>query len=916
MNKRISTLLIVVLVTFAKSSLFAQTKGDIRGVVISAETGKPLENATINVLLQKDSSTVGYKITDKKGEFSIANLNYGAYVLSLTFIGHEYKEVPFVLDKKSLLLDTVTLMNSAATLDEVVVSFKKPPMVVKEDTIEFNADSYKVKPEALAEDLLKKLPGIEVDRDGNITANGQQITQVYVDGKPFFGGDFKMATQNLPANILDKIQVVDKKTDKARFTKVDDGQREKIINITIKKDKRFGYFGRGNAGYGTDDRYNGRVTFNRFKGDRQISVFGSAGNINAGGRGDDQRASNGLNTNQRMGINYRNNYDKKLDIASSVSYGNNESITANDIKRQNVQTNPVLINDERQRGERNNKSFNWNADMEYKPDSMTEVRGKINATYGDNNNIQRNAIYLLRGFTDTSSAGYRNNFSNGNTLNFSGELNIMHRFKKERRSMTFGLTSNNGFSNNESIVNYFNEGTDVNGNPFTERRDQLTNNDSRNNRINLSFSYTEPIFKSNLIEFTYGYNWSVNNSDRETFDADNGKYDQLNDSLTNRFVNRSNNQRAGLKFVGIGKFYNYNFGVDMQDILQRNNNITKDSLVKQDFTNFLPSAGITFFNKKGRNINLFYNGEVRQPTLQQLQPVPDASDPLYQFSGNPDLKNEFTNNFNYKYDEVIRNSEININFAGSYSTTRDKIINNTVVDRSTGKRFVTPVNVNGVWQTGANLGYGMPIVKKVLRYSLSFGTNYNNGVSFVENKQNKLTNFNYNIGGRLNADVGEWLEFSYSTRFNRNSVKYSLQSNLNTVFYTNTHSFDISVEAPGGIELKSGFDIRENRGNTAQFNQTVSLLNAELVKHLMKRRMQISIQGFDLLNQNQNINRTVTPEFILDEVRNTLTRYFMLNIAYRFGKFGGGGGGRGPGGPGGGPRGGGGGFGGGRGMRM
>lgn len=481
--------------------------------------------------------------------------------------------------------------------------------------------------------------------------------------------------------------------------------------------------------------------------------------------------------------------------------------------------------------------------------------------------------------------------------------------------MTFGLNSNNGFSDMENFVNSLNEGVDTLGNPFSIATDRLTNNNSSNNRVNLTFSYTEPIFKSNLIEFTYGYNWSINKSDRTTFDGDNGKYEEINDSLSNRFRNSSNFQRAGLKFVGIGNFYNYNIGVDMQDMDQRNNNISKDSLVTQRFTNFLPSAGITFFNKKGRNINIFYNGQIQQPTIQQLQPIPDPSDPLYRFIGNPDLQNEFTHNINYKYNEVLRNSEININFSGNYSKTQDKIINNTRFNRVTGERTVMPVNVDGVWTTGSRLGFGMPIIKKILRYSLDAGINYGNGVSFFDDAENKSTNFNYNVGGRINADVGEWLEFSYSTRFNRNSVKYSLDQTRNNVFYTNNHSFDISVEAPGGIELKSGFDIRENRGNTAQFNQTVSLLNAELVKHLMKRKMQISIQGFDLLNQNQNINRTVTPEFILDEVRNTLTRYFMLNISYRFGKFGGGGG-RGPGGPGGGQRGGGGGFGGGRGMRM
>jgi len=901
----VSSIVCLTFVLFSQPT-FAQTnKGTVKGVILSAETGKPLENATVSLLLQQDSTTVGYKVSAKNGSFSFAGINYGDYFLAITYIGHSVKEYPFSLSRPELVLDSIHLLPESATLDEVVVSFKKPPIVVKEDTLEFNADSYKVKPESLAEDLLKKLPGIEVDRDGNITAQGQEVTKVYVDGKPFFGGDFKMATQNLPADIIDKIQLIDQKSDKARFTKVDDGQREKIINITIKKNKKVGYFGRASAGAGTDDRYNARMNLNRFKNSRQMSVFGSANNVNASdknGGGGGGKDKDGLNTTQRLGFNYRNSFKNKLDLSSSIAWNNNNSLNIKDLARQDLRADTNTGYNEQSRAKRSNQRFNWNADLEYKPDSMTEIRGRINATYSMGENSQQSTFQRLKDFYGQLSEGRRINSSESNNLNFSGDFNYMRRFKKAGRSITFGLSANTSDNGSDSYLDYENLGVTENYTPFSDIRKQYTEKNSRNNNARFSFSYTEPILEKYLLDFSYGYAFNKANDDTRTFDWLNGEYTDVNDSLTNFFRNNSHTQDAALKFVGTGKNYTYNFGARMQDITRENFNVSKDILAKQSFTNVVPSAGISFFNKKGRNANIFYNGDIKQPTLQQLQPVPEASNPMYQFLGNPDLVNEYSHNFSYKYEEFISSKEISISANGRLTTVENKIINYSDWD-STGKQFARPINIDGTWNTGLWANTSFPIIRKVLRVSFNTGGSYNKGKAFVRqplydglgkkvgdtSMLNTSTGITYNFGGGLNLDVNDILSFSYRGRMNKNNVRYSDEENMNTNFSSYTHSFDLDLDVPGGITMKTGFDVRTNKGGTATYNQSVYFWNAELSKHFLKRRLFVSLQGYDLLNQNQNVNRSVTANAIVDEISNALNRYFMLSVSYRLNKFGAGG---------------------------
>ncbi|HEY8388485.1 MAG TPA: outer membrane beta-barrel family protein [Parasegetibacter sp.] len=921
-------ILLTCLAIFTGNILFAQSKekGNLKGKLVSKDDRQALENATINLLKAADSTTVNYKVSEKDGTFTLKSVPYGNYILMVTFIGHDVFEKRVELNKPDLDLGELELLPAATDLDEIVITHTPPPIVVKEDTLEFHADAFKVLPGSLAEDILKKLPGVEVDRDGNITVHGQEITQIYVDGKPFFGGDLKMTTQNLPAELIDKIQLIDEKSNRSRFTGVDDGERRKVINLTIKKGMKKGYFGQANGAMGSKGLYNINATANRFLDSKQLGVVVSSNNMNAGdglrmrgggggrggggfnmggssvnvvgirsgpggfsmgggGNGGGISVGDGLNRSNRLNLNYRNSWDNKLDISSSFGIVNNANSSKEIMTRKDILADTFSIYNQTQNRTGKNLNLTMDFDLVYKPDTLTEIRGRINGSSATSNSESNNIFSTLYGGIDKTNDGHRINTNDNNSFKISGDFDYMRKFSKPRRSFTASVTLNSDNSKGDGLTDFLSNGVYPNGLPFIQETNQLTVQNTNNNRLTARFTYSEPIFKSNMLDFSYGYTMSRNENNRETYDFENGKYDQLNDSLTNLYNNNSDNHNAGIKFVGAGTKYQYNVGVAMQRIDQFNHNVSKDELAEQKFTNFIPSAGISFFNKKGRHFNLFYQGDVRQPTLQQLQPVRNQSNPLLEVLGNPDLKNEFTNSFNFKLDEFIASRELSLNLNGRYSTTSNKIVNNNTYDRTTGKQTVMPVNTNGAWSANYNASIGFPIIKKILRFSVNGGSSISKGVAFVDNQENQTTNNGFNGSARVNLDINQKFSFSYSGRLNRNSVKYSLEPNRNTVYYTTTHSFDVGAELPFGIHFRSDLDFMKNSGGSANFNRDFAIWNVELGKSFMKRKLTVDLVVNDLLNQNQSVSRTVSENSITDRTVNLLTRFFLFKVSYKLTRF-------------------------------
>ncbi|MBL0358612.1 MAG: carboxypeptidase-like regulatory domain-containing protein [Chitinophagaceae bacterium] len=576
----------IFLIILCNQQLYGQSSL-VKGMLYDSTLKKPVANATITLLQKKDSSLVSFSMTRNNGQFELTGLAHGEYRLLLTHTSYHTINKYFTISevKKNIELGTIFLTDRATTLDEVVIANETPPVTLVGDTIQYNAASFKTKPNANVEDLLKKLPGVKVDKDGNVKAQGEKVQKVLVDGKEFFGNDPKLATKNLPADAVDKVQVYDKQSDQAQLTGFDDGNSEKTINLKLKKDKKKGLFGKAMAGAGTGNRYQGRFNVNSFKGARQMSVIGMGNNSNAEGfsfmdilnftgamnqmRGlgngsgeismnisqDDPLAgliggnNNGINTTFGSGVNYNNIIGNKTDFRSNYFFSRFNPYRQSSLQRQYF----TPANLYRQNGYTDNLNLshrlNINADIQL--DSFNSVKITSAFSQQDTKNKTRSDYSTLSQSNKLINDGY----SNYDTENSGYNLNagILYRKKFHRRGRTFSvnlqgnLNNSNGSGKLASLTGFYNtDGSLLN----RDSVNQHNANSSDMNGYNARIAYTEPVFKRSLIEFSVGNSYNKNTAGKETFDYNqlNGKFDLPNADLTNHYISTYNTVNTGLRF--------------------------------------------------------------------------------------------------------------------------------------------------------------------------------------------------------------------------------------------------------------------------------------------------------------------------------------------------------------------------------
>ncbi|MDR6566153.1 Outer membrane receptor proteins, mostly Fe transport [Chitinophaga ginsengisegetis] len=904
-------------------------QGKIKGQLTDSTSRDAMPAATVVLLNAKDSSVATTTMTDNKGNFELTNIADGAYRLYVSFLGYKpiNKSIQINQDHKELSLGNIPMVLKGVNLNAVEILDEKPPIVVKKDTLEFNADAFKTRENAVVEDLLKKLPGVTVDKDGAITAQGETVTRVLVDGKPFFGNDPKLATKNLPANIIDKVQLIDRKSDQAQFTQIDDGQTEKTINITIKKDKKKGLFGRATAGYGTNDRYGVSLSLNRFRENQQMSLLGGGNNVNnmgytqqdamsfssaGGGRGGGGRGggrgmqqlmgggnNSGITRNWNTGLNFNQDFSKNLIVNGSYFFNdtknNIEQKTAKQTfstdKQGNATTNYDNTNSTSQTDNSNNR---FSARVEYTIDSFHSLIFSPTYSLTNGNSYSVTDNLSLNTNKDTLNRGLTYNDGQGHNENYGGTLLFRKRFKKAGRTLSLNFSYNNSDNDQEnyvkSSINYVSADSVVNFN----QRNQINTN-SRNEGVNLT--YTEPLGRDRFLEANYGITKYNSNSTKYTYDYDDakGEYNIMNDSLSNSFTNSTLNQQAGFAIRTNKLKYDYSIGLNVLFNNLENNTYSfltgKDSLITQNTVNFSPQASFNYTFSKNKRLHINYNGNTQQPSVQQLAPVPDNSNPLYIQLGNPDLKPSFTNNLSVNY-----NSFNNITFRGMFARlnggyTVNKIINATTLDPETGKQTVRPVNVNGNYNISGMVHNSIPL-SKTPGQNLNTGTSvsYNKDV-IVSNGINSSTNslqlsqsanvsymykelFDVSLGGSVNFNATNYSQASAGA----NDTRY-LDYNINT---------DFNINLPLGFMIGSDITCTMNRGRQAGYNLTSTMWNANVSKYVFpKKQGMIKIQGFDLLRQYISVSRTVADNYIQDVQSNVLQQYFMVSFTYFLNKFGG-----------------------------
>ncbi len=900
-------------------NLNAQSTASVTGVVFDTISKKGLAYSTVSIVHQKDSTLVSFTRADSAGKFKLSALPKGNYLITFSYVGYVPLWLPVKLSETEQLDLGKLILTDLLNASNVTVTARRPPVTINNDTVDFNTENFKTQPNAVVEDLLKKLPGVTVDKDGTVKVNGQKVNRILVNGKEFFTGDPKMATKNLDADAVDKVQVFDKKSDRAEFTGMEDGQSEKTINLKLKKDRDNSTFGRVTAGAGTDKRFDAQANLNNFKGDRQLSFIGMGNNTNKQGfsindvmnftgdlargmrngggvnirlGGDDNGGLpiSGMGPNQQGvadtysgGLNYNNIWKKKTDLNINGMFSDVNLVTDRDINRKNVLPGNNFDYVSKSSNAKHNQQQRVNAILDQKIDSFTSVRFTPQLAF------QKNANRAISNYVSTNDKGLKINEGSSNSssvsdaVNFNSNLLFRHKFKKKGRtiSSTTSLAYNSSKQDgNLKTTNRFY----IAGIPLPDSIVNQTNlRDATTRSIGTNLVYTEPIGLKSLLEVNGFYNTNNGESKRDTYDynGSSGKFDIKNTALSNDFRNIYNYGGGGASIRANFKKFSLTAGTNIQFSELGSINNTNGFVINQKFTDLLPLVNVQYKRKNTSSIGFNYNTSTTQPSTFQLQPVADISDPLNTYIGNPNLKRSYSHNLSLNMSSIDIYTQNNLFAFISYNQVNDAIVTSDEIKQN-GARVSTPVNANGNFILVGNVSAGFPVKKIKSRVDIGLGANVSRTMSFVNGDPNAIDNYSItpNFGYQFVLDTS--FDISLSARINFNTAKYSLQPQLNNQFLQQVYGIDVTNYFLGGFVLNNNLDVTINSGRSDGFNATVPLWNVSLAKSFLKyKRGEFKLSVFDLLNQNQGINRTANQNFIQDTRYNVLQRYFMLSFSYR-----------------------------------
>lgn len=906
MNRYIKYTICSLLLTFLCFEVNAQFDFSVSGVVVD-EFKQPLPKLGVKILNASDSSFVKGTTSSDKGRFRVSALPEGNYIVSLSYLGYNTynKNISLTPDNKQLLLGTIEMVPSDIMLSETVVMGKTPDIISKEDTLEYNAASFKTQPNAVVEDMIKKMPGIEIDDNGKITANGKEIKKILVDGQEFFSDDPKVASKNLPANMVEKLQVIDRKSDEARFSGVDDGEDETVINLTVKKGMKNGWFGNVQAGGATDARYEATLMANYFKDSNQLTLLAGANNTNNMGANDlgssmfsgsSRRgrggwgAMQGENSSVVGGLNFNVGKTDKFRAGGDIKYAYTDLDLKEHSERQNFLTTDSTTYDS---SIKDNRNKGHNLEMNYRlmwnPNKLTQIEFRPNFKFSSskmsNTSTSRSEGMNSSGENNVITTGSLNSRSKANGLNVGGRFSISRKLEgKEGRQISLSL---NYDYNNSKEDGYSYNNTSYYKSGIIEKTDLKDNNHTRGASYGVRATYVEPINKHTTWSVSYNYRYNFNNSDKLSYNINSdGSLGGLNVDYSNSFRNTFQRHRASTAFNGNYEKMYYNVGIDFEPSKSESRNLidsNRDVKGKMQY-NFSPFLRYNYSISKNDNLRIDYRGRTQQPSISQLQPSQTISDPLRRTEGNPDLKASYDNTFSIRYNGFKTEKQRSIVFNLNASYTLNSIVNSTFYDKD-GIQVTKPVNENGVWNLWSMFMTNMPFKNK--RFS------FNNFTSFGCNRQIGFSNSLRNTS--MNYNIRERLEFVYSSNFGDIRIggnggyqrtKNSLQSSRNQNTFDYGAKFATTLYIPGNITFTTDINYSGKAGYSDGYDKESWLWNAQLSWSFLKgKQASLIVRAYDILNQNKNISRTVTGNYIQDVETNSIGRYVMFSFAYRFNTF-------------------------------
>ncbi|MFZ1528126.1 MAG: TonB-dependent receptor [Ferruginibacter sp.] len=913
-------------------SMAGMAQFTVSGKVLDADQKFPVQGATVALLLQKDSALISTTVTGADGKFLFENIASEKYFVKINSLSHQQYISFTSTSSGNADLGELNLMKKGKDLAGVTVVSKGSPVVNKADTTQYTASQYKVNPDATTEDLIKKMPGISVAKDGTVTAQGETVRKVTIDGRDFFGDDASAALKNLPSEVVDKIQVFDRLSDQAQLTGVDDGNSVKAINVVTKTGIKNGQFGRAYAGMGTNERYQagGNVSF--FKGNRRISLVANFNNVNqqnfgsqdllgvtsSGGRSGGNRGgmmgrggsgdnfmvgqTNGISRTSAFGINYSDKWGKKTTISGSYFFNNSKNNNESDIQSQVLDRSAKWYNDNSSGASTTyNTNHRINLRAEIKLDSNNSIFIIPSVSFQNNrsNGFTNADTWYSAGDSLSNSFSKTNRESNG--YNIRNNIMFRHSFAKKGRSLSFGFNTTFTKNSSENILDAHYRFFDAAGIASDSIPNQFSDNLTTGRNIGGNISYTEPIGKNSVLQFEYNPSVQKNKADQQTFNFVNGKYSSFVTELSNRFDNTVTTHNAGLS-------YRYNPNRDnmlMAGVNFQNSKLESDrvfptiSKVDQSFSDFLPRLMWRRKINTHSNFNLFYRAGVNFPSVSQLQDVVNLSNPLRVSMGNPELKQAYSHYLMGRYS--FANSKTGRSFfanifaqaTSDYITTAtyllrsDTLIQNNITIKG-GSQLTKPVNLSGYKNMRALFTYTLPVKFLKSNFSINAGAGYSKLPGVSNNLEVNTDNYTYNAGLALASNISEYVDFnlSYTANFNNASTRSAITSSKNN-YVNQATGLQVNLLNKKGWFIQNDVTNQAYSGLSTGLNQSYWLWNAGIGKKFLKNRKgELKLSVFDLLKQNQSITRTVQSNYIEDARYNVLQQYFMLTFTYNLKNFG------------------------------
>ena len=923
-----------VLLFMTSLSVLAQTKNiEVSGRVMEAETGEPAIQANVQLLSLPDSTYINGAATSIDGTFTLPKAAAGNYALKFTYVGFKTKVLPLKLtaDKTERNIGTITLETDAVMLEEAVVTAEAAKVQVVEDTLLYNAAAYRTPQGAMLEELVRKLPGAEIDDSGNVKINGKQVSKLLVGGKEFFGGDVATGLQNLPVEMIDRIKTYDQQSDAARLTGIDDGEEETVLDLTVKKGMNKGWLMNFDIAGGTEDRYSGRATVNYYNDNAQATIIGNMNNTGSqgfSGGGARFMRSQGERTNKMAGGSFAYENDK-LEIGGSFRYNYNKNNSISTGYAENFLPNGTSsFSNSNSRNLSRNNNFNFNMRLEWRIDSLTTLLFRPNLTMGDSYSTSGsesgtfnadpyigfggenpNDYLSLQDMVSDPFEAIRVNLSNngslsdGNNLSGSATLQLSRRLSSNGRNIMLEMRANYGDNDNDS---YSENTTKYFSTNSTQPLHRYNTSPSDNQSYSARLQYSEPIAEKTYLQFSYQFQYSQNKNDRRAYaiyelDPDwkigdplpNGIEDHLDAKASQyaEYKNYNHNAQVTLRFNR--EDWQLSAGLSFQpqrSVMSYEKNGYAIDTARTVF-NFSPNIDYRYRFSKQSQIRFQYRGRSSQPSMTNLLPITDDSNPLNVTMGNPGLKPSFNHNISLFYNDYNVEKQRGITTNIGYSTTLNSISSIRRYNTETGAWTVQPENINGNWSADAMFGFNTALPNQKYTINTFTMARYNNNVGYLTIGQadpQKNTTTNLMLGENINgAYRNDWLEIGIQGGINYNIEKDKLNPINNQETYTFNYGGNVQVLTDWNMVINTNITNQARRGYADQsMNKDELIWNVQVAQTFLKGAATLSLEFYDILKQQSNISRSLTSSGRSVYQYNGVNSYAMLHFTYRLNVFG------------------------------